>query len=651
MKPVPRLPLAGNLFIWGVVAAGLAVAVRAAVVLAGSAVPPQWLVFAALTIATGTVTLKIPAIESRLSVSELFAFSCVLLFGAEAGAIVLAVDGMLLSLRWRFSAQKTLFNFANLALSVWISGKLFFLTSGSDPMFGQSPAYSGLILPLALLTIAYFVINSGLTATAVAFEAGSAPWPIWRQHFAWLAPSYLAGASVSLLLVMAFQQLHLTAITLVPPILLICYLTLRSTFGRVEDARSHVNALNRLYLSTVETLASAIDAKDDVTHSHIRRVQVGAVGLARELGVNDEQMLKAIEAAALLHDTGKLAVPEHILNKPGKLTPVEYERMKLHAPIGAEILSSIEFPYPVVPIVRHHHENWDGTGYPDGLRGSEIPIGARILSVVDCFDALTSDRPYRRALVERDALAIIAERRGTMYDPIVVDTFLRVHGQIMPATDAPHPAARAIGEARARDHAAVESRPAPAPEPAIPGEALAVESLARAMAGQATVSDLGALLWMMLRQILPCQACCLWVPDGADGVVAQYAAGDGVAEVRGVRRPIGSGIAGWVAAARRPALNADPMLDLGDLPARAGLATSLTVPLLHDGALVGVLSVYSSTPFSEDHERLLALLLPRLALAVHAVPPHRAHPSLTPRAEGPRARTAPELRMVRGGAR
>src|SRR5581483_6236060 len=193
------------------------------------------------------------------------------------------------------------------------------------------------------------------------------------------------------------------------------------------------DALNRLYLSTIETLAMAIDAKDQVTHGHIRRVQTFAVRLAHELGVRDDNLLKAVEAAALLHDMGKLAVPEHILNKPGKLTEAEFEKMKLHASVGADILSAIDFPYPVVPIVRYHHENWNGTGYPDGLKGTEIPIGARILSVVDCFDALTSDRPYRPRLTDEDAIKILVERRGTMYDPLIVDTFIRVHQEIAPA--------------------------------------------------------------------------------------------------------------------------------------------------------------------------------------------------------------------------
>ena len=172
-----------------------------------------------------------------------------------------------------------------------------------------------------------------------------------------------------------------------------------------------------MLVSTVHTLSTAIDARDDVTPRHVRRVQHGTLALARELGVTDEDTLSGLEAAALLHDTGKIAVPEHILNKPGRLTASEFETMKRHAPIGAQILASIEFPYPVAPVVRHHHENWDGTGYPDGLKGEEIPLGARILSVVDCFDALTSDRPYRSRMTEQEALTIIVDRRGTQVRP------------------------------------------------------------------------------------------------------------------------------------------------------------------------------------------------------------------------------------------
>src|SRR5207342_2128121 len=234
--------------------------------------------------------------------------------------------------------------------------------------------------------------------------------------------NYFAGASIAFLFVGYNRRIDIGYIGVIVPLLLVLYFTFKTTISRVEDADRHLEQLNRLYLSTIETLAMANDAKDQVTHGHIRRVQAQATRLAKAVGVRDDNLLKAIEAAALLHDMGKLAVPEYILNKPGKLTPAEFDKMKLHASVGADILSGIAFPYPVVPIVRHHHENWDGSGYPSGLSGTAIPIGARILAVVHCFDALTSDRPYRPRLPDEEALRILSERRGTMYDPLMVDT-------------------------------------------------------------------------------------------------------------------------------------------------------------------------------------------------------------------------------------
>ena len=221
------------------------------------------------------------------------------------------------------------------------------------------------------------------------------------------------------------------------PLLVITYLTYKTSLARLADAQRHIAQVNDLYLSTIETLAMAVDAKDQITHGHIRRVQVFAVELARLLGVREGGQLKAIETAALLHDMGKLAIPEHILNKPGKLTTAEFDTMKQHADIGADLLSSIRFPYPVVPIVRHHHESWNGTGYPTGIGGTDIPLGARILAVVDCFDALTSDRPYRPKMSREQAFTILRERSGVMYDPLVVDMFINAFDEIRPLQSGP----------------------------------------------------------------------------------------------------------------------------------------------------------------------------------------------------------------------
>ncbi len=621
-KPLSRR---GTAFIALVVCGGTLAILLSLRTLVSEAVPPQWLLFAALTLASSMFTLKIPSIQSRLSVSEIFAFTSILLFGPEAAAVTLALDGVLISLRWRMTPLQTAFNFANLGLSVWACGRVFFLVSGAAPLFARSAAYQDLLLPLMLMVVTYFVVNSGLTATAVASERGDHIWLVWRRHFLPLAPNYLAGASVSLLLVVAFQQVHFTALALILPVLLISYLTQRASLGRFEDSQAHVADLNRLLLSTVETLATAIDAKDEVTHSHVRRVQQGTIALARELGVTDEQTLKAIEAGALLHDTGKIAVPEHILNKPGRLTAAEFEKMKRHAPIGAEILSSIDFPYPVVPIVRHHHENWDGTGYPDGLAGTDIPLGARILSVVDCYDALTSDRPYRSRMTDAQAIAILRERRGTMYDPMIVDAFIAAAPRLMPSrTGLRHPAAVAIGGARARDReetGLTHSERTDADPPSFQDGVLAVTSLTRALSGEARLGDVGALIWMLLRQALASNAMTISrIDEATDTVTVRFAAGTHASLLRTIAHPSGGGISGWVAVNLRPAINAEPALELGSkaVPLQPELLSCLSVPLVERDALVAVLSVYSERPraYSDDDVRLIEVLAPRLASAI-----------------------------------
>ena len=342
----------------------------------------------------------------------------------------MALDAFVISL-WSYRKNhplyKIVFNVCALPVTIWVAAHLFFLVAGIEPLArsANNVPIKDLLLPLLLFTVAYFGLNSWIITFAISLEKKLPPFKIWRENFLWLSLNYFGGASVAALLVSYTKNLDFTYLAVIIPLLVVLYFTFSMSMGRVEDANRHLSQLNTLYMSTIETLAMAIDAKDQITHGHIRRVQTYAVALAKEMGITDQKMIQAVEAAALLHDMGKLAVPEYILNKPGPLTPTEFEKMKLHASVGADILSAIDFPYPVVPMVRHHHENWDGTGYPDGLAGPDIPLGARILSVVDCFDALTSDRPYRPKWSDRDAIRVLSERRGKMYDPLVVDTFLR----------------------------------------------------------------------------------------------------------------------------------------------------------------------------------------------------------------------------------
>jgi hypothetical protein len=620
--------LAGRLYVGVVGWVGLAAFVYSAgdIARAGIASDTQWLVFVALTFASGRFTLKVPSVAARFSVSEMFAFTSVLLFGPATGAVTLAIDSLFVSWRHKMSRAQTLFNFGNLSLAVWLSGTLFFMASGAAPLVDQRAApTSSLVLPLVVMAGSYFFVNSGLIAVAIGLHTNQRSFEVWRAHFMWLGPGYLAGASVALLLVVALRQVHFSALALLFPVLMVSYLMLRSSFGRLEDAKQHVDRLNGLYLSTIETLAT---------------------------GISDPQLLKAIEAAGLLHDTGKIAVPEHILNKPGRLTPAEFEKIKLHAPIGADILSAIDFPYPVVPIVRHHHENWDGTGYPDGLRGTDIPIGARILSVVDCFDALTSDRPYRRRMTDDDALAIILERRGTMYDPLIVDTFLKSYQTIMPVAQAAvHPAARAVGAARATA--------APVPEPASVGidtpafdEIVAFTSLSRAVSGEAALSDLGAVVWVMVRQIVPSTGLALFVPDDTtDSVVVRYAAGPYAAALRSARYGMAVGPVGWSAVNRRMIVNGDALIDVDTMDTSTAGAPPhwvCTLPLVHDGACIAVLALYApkASPFAEQQAQLLELLAPRLADAVAAITTKHAAANPVDTLPATKPRTAP-LRVLR----
>jgi putative nucleotidyltransferase with HDIG domain len=343
------------------------------------------------------------------------------------------------------------------------------------------------------------------------------------------------------------------------------------------------------------------------------------VGLARALGVEDDSTIKAIEAAALLHDTGKLAVPEHILNKPGKLTTAEFEQMKQHVDVGADILSAIDFPYPVVPIVRCHHENWDGSGYPRGVRGIEIPIGARILSVVDCYDALTSDRPYRRALSGQAAIAILRERRGSMYDPLVVDTFIRVLPEISQRALPPTPHEQALAQI-SRSAAPVQAAapPPPAPERGdAPDDLLSLVSLARIVTGDSPIPDVAALALAQVRRVIPRGTCALYLVDAdEEQLTVQHAAGPMAPLLRGTSIRVGQKLTGWVAAHRRTIVNSDAALDLSDMMAGANRQhVCLGTALLDGETLVGVLTIYTdaSEAFSEEHGRLAQMMAPHLA--------------------------------------
>jgi len=618
---------AGRVYLWTVIGAGVAVVLGSIYRLHQQQIGNQWFILAALTLVSGSATVRLPSTFASISISETFVFTAVLLYGPAAGTVIVALDGLVGSYwiaKRHDEIHRPLFNMAAPALSAWCSAHLFFTIAGIAPLTEQPSPVAAILPPLVLFALTYFGLNSWLIAFVIALQKRVDPIKVWKSSFGWLSLNYFGGASVAFLLVGYNRTINLGYVGAIIPLLLVLYFTFKAATGRVEDADRHVEQLNRLYLSTIETLAMAIDAKDQVTHGHIRRVQQQATTLARHVGVNDDKLLRAIEAAALLHDMGKLAIPEYILNKPGKLTDAEFEKMKLHASIGADILSAIDFPYPVVPIVRHHHENWDGTGYPSRIRGTDIPIGARILSVVDCFDALTSDRPYRPRLSDDDALDILRQRRGTMYDPLIVDAFLSMHASQSKRSsigEAPNHVLTTINEAGKTLSLTPQSSTF-GQITASSDEMLSVYQLAGALAGRTRLEEIGDIISNHLRRVIPSSLCVIYFYDATkDELEARYTAGHASGLICGMRITLGQRLSGWVAANRQTILNSDAVLDLGDAARTAPLwlRTCISTPIVANEVLIGTLSLYSTemNAFNDNHRRVIEVVAAQLA---HTLP-------------------------------
>ena len=612
-------------YLSAIICGGVAVVCGSIGGLIATPVALPWFVLAGLTIVSGYATLRLPTIPASFSISDSFTITAALLYGPEAGTVAVAIDSLVISYqlaRRNFGVQRLLFNTAAPALAMWTAAHCFFWLAGVGPLLQPAPSLSRLFGPLLVFAALYFVLNTGLIAGAIAFDQRTAPLAIWRRHFLPLWLTHFGGAGVAALLIalMHARGTDLMVLALVTPIPLILYATFRNAVGRIEDQCVHLGQVNRMYLSTIETLAHAIDAKDQVTHGHIRRVQQQAMRLARALGIEEEVELRAIEAASLLHDMGKLAVPEHILNKPGKLTHAEFEKMKLHSTIGADILSSIDFPYPVVPIVRHHHEFWNGGGYPSGLKGEEIPVGARILSVVDCFDALTSDRPYRPRMTSAEAIAILRERSGSNYEPRIVERFLEIQTE-EPSCDDATPASAAFSAITETVHSDAARRwhdAGPAYDRGV------LEMVYELGATIATASDAAAMIDRLhdaLHQLMPvaCSVAYMYEP-ASDALIARHVSGQHAAALRGLVIPLGQRLTGWVAAQRSTVLNSDAALDLGNLTLRLTPPphTCLSTALYVNAELVGAITLYSTTPepFTDRHATLLEVLAPKIAAVV-----------------------------------
>jgi diguanylate cyclase (GGDEF)-like protein/putative nucleotidyltransferase with HDIG domain len=506
----------------------------------------------------------------------------------------------------------------------------------------------GLSLPFRLLfaTLGYFIANTFPIAGAISITEKRSLFRIWRECYFWALPYYLLGATLVCVLHWVNQNLGWEFSLLAMPVAWVVYRSYRLYIGRletekerVEQEKAHVEEMNALHIRTIETLALAIEAKDHATRDHLRRVQHYAVEIGKEMGLTEDE-LNALRAASLLHDIGKLAVPEQIITKPGKLTPQEFEKMKIHPVVGAEILEQVNFPYAVAPIVKAHHERWDGNGYPFGLAGEEIPLGARILSAVDCLDALASDRQYRRALPLDQAMAVVLDESGKSYDPRVVEILRRRYRQLEEeAIRLYRPASKLSVDAR------IERGKAPAAGfvGAAGGDAQRDFRSQIAAAGREAqytlelVSELGNSLGMAemlsvlssrLTQLIPCDSIAVY--ERKDNLLKPvYVDGRDRMLFSSLQIPLGEGLSGWVAKHSKPILNGNPSVEPGYLndPKKFSLLRSaLSVPLAGQENTVGVLTLYraDSDAFAPDHLRILSGISSKIGLSFENALKYRA---------------------------
>jgi putative nucleotidyltransferase with HDIG domain len=469
-------------------------------------------------------------------------------------------------------------------------------------------------MPVLLLLAAavFFLVNTVQVAIVSALIDGKSIWKVWKEDHFWSFPAYLVGAAVASLIDISSKYVGWQSSLLLLPVLYLVYNSHKLHLDKLNEAKllaekekQHSEEMSAIHLRTIETLALAIEAKDGITHDHLERVQVYAVEVAKELGLGEPE-LEAIRAASILHDIGKLAVPEYIISKPGKLTQAEFDKMKIHPVVGAQILEQVKFPYPVAPIVRSHHERWDGAGYPDGLYGEQIPIGARILAVVDCLDALASDRQYRRALPLEEAMSVVARDAGRRFDPKIIEILKRRFVEL---------------EQLARRSCVAEERPklqtdlriergaAPAAGFASEEETTGdLERLSESIYGIETFSGLAKNLQVTIGY----DAFAVFV-ERNELLTPIFTHGPSAGLVARLHVPVGQGVVGWVAKNHKPIINGNPTVEPG-FAQNAG-----TNPILHSVLAVPVESpidppvvvcVYKCQrdAFHREHLRLLETL-------------------------------------------
>jgi diguanylate cyclase (GGDEF)-like protein/putative nucleotidyltransferase with HDIG domain len=595
-----------------------------------------------LTLAASRFTVSVTnadgVSQSEKSIADAFIFLAAMMYAVEPASsvgpavLLAAVVGFISS--WKSSDRRiTVFTTGAAIISTYAAVSVYGLLVHAffKGSYGgtQSLPLEPLLLPLCALALVQYFLSTIAASAFIAFDSGKTRLTLSRESLVWTSITEVGSAASAALF---YSALHNGSIPFVFVGLLIIglvHLLYRfdeqrvSEVRRAEEAKAkHIQEMADLHMNTIESLAIAIDAKDQTTHGHVRRTQIYATEMGKLLNVNESE-IQALIAGALLHDIGKLAVPEYILNKPGKLTESEFAKMKIHPTVGGDILKRVGFPYPVEDIVRYHHEKWDGTGYPKGLKAHGIPLVARIISVVDFYDATRCDRPYRKGMTREDSLTLLRKMAGSSFDPRVVEVFIahvEKFDDLIAEQDIQEqvPSESAEDENGARPDAGLASDILGAPDNALgfrsiteaQREVFALHEIAQTIGSSLNLQDTVSLVSSKLRAIVPFDTCIIYLVDEKTGkAMPAHVAGENFDAFAKRRINIGDGITGWVIANARSMCNATPELDLVGVPEEItkSIRGVLVSPLIREDGAFGAITLYSKSriSYTSEHVRLL----------------------------------------------
>ncbi len=591
----------------------------------------QMALLAACAVLTGSrkVTVnRYQVVENAGSMTLAFAvtFAALMRFGPAAGVIIGSLGILSAGVYPKQQApHQLLFNVGLAAVTAWLSGWTFLALNGWDLTLEGSasfPAVCG-----ACLT--YFFVNTFGVAVVLGLCKGQNPFPVWKSTFLWTAPSYFGGAAIASIGLLVAGSPSVTFFLFGAPVVYLTYHSYQVYTARAEEKIQHIEDLQHsqsrladLYLATIRSLALAIDAKDQFTHQHILRVQRYAMATAKRLGLSGAE-LEGLETGALLHDIGKLGVPEYVLLKPGRLTKEEFDKIKKHPEIGAAILDPVEFPWPVLPVVKYHHEKWDGTGYPDGLKGDEIPYTARILAVCDVYDALTSNRSYRKAWTHQKAIEEIRRTRGSHFDPVIADAFLEVVDEVIQqmAAEGTGPLAPQAPQdslpVTKADEAARDIRRASS-------ELWALYEVSQTLSSSIGVQETLEILARKLEAMMPGTACLFALKcDAAEELLVRAAVGVNQPFFQGSRTTSTTSLSLGVLQRQATYMGVfdpeDLMVQASQFTEWQPLESALIVPITHQGQPLGTINLYHplADAFGSHDQQVLETVAERAALALY----------------------------------